>query len=151
MISKNIIAKIYMQKLNRKLMTLTKLMSATLPIRWRDSYPWWIKWLRAERSRKYPRQVSLISKSLCRPCRFSSKWWRSWTATGRRSRSIRKPSLILKRKFSIALETSGMNPNFCIFCNQSARALVEANRKLVEIFEKKIQGKLAEIWGENVW
>jgi len=29
------------------------------------------------------------------------------------------------------------------------RALVEANRKLVEIFEKKIQAKLAEIWGEN--
>jgi len=29
------------------------------------------------------------------------------------------------------------------------RALVEANRKLVEIFEKKIQAKLAEIWGEE--
>ena len=27
--------------------------------------------------------------------------------------------------------------------------LVEANRKLVEIFEKKIQAKLAEIWGEE--
>lgn len=29
------------------------------------------------------------------------------------------------------------------------RALVDANRKLVEIFEKKIQDKLAEIWGEG--
>ncbi len=28
-------------------------------------------------------------------------------------------------------------------------AMVEANRKLVEIFEKKIQTKLAEIWGEE--
>jgi len=28
------------------------------------------------------------------------------------------------------------------------RQLVEANRKLIEIFEKKIQEKLAEIWGE---
>ena len=26
---------------------------------------------------------------------------------------------------------------------------VEANRKLVEIFERKIQAKLAEIWGEE--
>ena len=26
---------------------------------------------------------------------------------------------------------------------------VEVNRKLVEIFEEKIQGKLAEIWGEE--
>jgi len=26
---------------------------------------------------------------------------------------------------------------------------VEANRKLVEIFEKKIQAKLTEIWGEE--
>ncbi len=31
----------------------------------------------------------------------------------------------------------------------SERALVEANRKLVEIFENKIQVKLAEIWGEE--
>ncbi len=30
------------------------------------------------------------------------------------------------------------------------RALVEANRKLVEISEKKIQAKLAEVWDENV-
>jgi len=30
---------------------------------------------------------------------------------------------------------------------EAERALVEANRKLVEIFEKKIQAKLAEIWG----
>jgi len=29
------------------------------------------------------------------------------------------------------------------------RALAEANRKLVELFEKKIQSKLAEIWGES--
>jgi type I restriction-modification system DNA methylase subunit len=29
------------------------------------------------------------------------------------------------------------------------RALVEANRKLIEVFEKKIQEKLAEIWGEE--
>ena len=29
------------------------------------------------------------------------------------------------------------------------RALVEANRKLVELFEKKIQSNLAEIWGEE--
>ena len=32
---------------------------------------------------------------------------------------------------------------------ESERALVEANRKLVEIFEKKIQNKLTEIWGEE--
>lgn len=29
------------------------------------------------------------------------------------------------------------------------RAMVEANRKLVEVFERKIQAKLAEIWGEE--
>lgn len=32
---------------------------------------------------------------------------------------------------------------------ESERALVEANRKLVELFEKKIQSKLAEIWGSG--
>ena len=32
---------------------------------------------------------------------------------------------------------------------ESERVLVEANRKLVEIFEKKIQAKLAEVWGED--
>ena len=30
------------------------------------------------------------------------------------------------------------------------RALVETNRKLVELFEKKIQSKLAEIWAEEI-
>ena len=29
------------------------------------------------------------------------------------------------------------------------RAPLEANRRLVELFEKKIQSKLAEIWGEE--
>ena len=29
------------------------------------------------------------------------------------------------------------------------RGLVESNRKLVEIFEQKLQAKLAEIWGEE--
>jgi len=29
------------------------------------------------------------------------------------------------------------------------RKLTGANRKLVELFEKKIQSKLAEIWGES--
>ncbi len=32
---------------------------------------------------------------------------------------------------------------------EAERALVEANRKLAEIFEKKIQAKLAEVWGEK--
>jgi len=32
---------------------------------------------------------------------------------------------------------------------EAERALVEANRKLVEIFEKKIQTKLGEIWGDG--
>ena len=32
---------------------------------------------------------------------------------------------------------------------EAERALVEANRKLAEIFEKKIQVKPAEIWGEE--
>ena len=32
---------------------------------------------------------------------------------------------------------------------EAERALVEANRKLVEMFEKKIQAKLAEIWGKE--
>jgi len=32
---------------------------------------------------------------------------------------------------------------------ESERALVEANRKLAEIFVKKVQAKLAEIWGEE--
>ena len=32
---------------------------------------------------------------------------------------------------------------------EAERALVETNRKLIEIFEKKIQSKLAEIWGEE--
>ena len=30
---------------------------------------------------------------------------------------------------------------------EAERTLVEANRKLIDIFEKKIQTKLAEIWG----
>ncbi len=32
---------------------------------------------------------------------------------------------------------------------EAERVLVEANRKLADIFEKKIQSKLAEIWGED--
>ena len=32
---------------------------------------------------------------------------------------------------------------------QAERALLEANRKLMELFEKKIQSKLAEVWGEE--
>ena len=32
---------------------------------------------------------------------------------------------------------------------EAERALLEPNRKLVELFEKKIQSKLAEIWGES--
>jgi type I restriction enzyme M protein len=32
---------------------------------------------------------------------------------------------------------------------EAERALVEANRKLMELFEKKIQSKLAEVWGEE--
>ena len=32
---------------------------------------------------------------------------------------------------------------------EAERALLEANRKLVELFEKKIQSKLAEVWGEE--
>jgi len=33
--------------------------------------------------------------------------------------------------------------------NDSERELVEADRKLIEIFKRKIQAKLAEIWGEE--
>ena len=33
---------------------------------------------------------------------------------------------------------------------EAERALVEANRKLVEIFEKKIQAKLNEIWDKGI-
>ncbi len=33
---------------------------------------------------------------------------------------------------------------------EAERALVEANRKLMERFEKKIQSKLSEIWGEEI-
>ena len=32
---------------------------------------------------------------------------------------------------------------------EAERALLEPNRKLVELFEKKIQSNLAEIWGEE--
>jgi type I restriction enzyme M protein len=32
---------------------------------------------------------------------------------------------------------------------EAEQALVEANRKLIEVFERKIQAKLAEIWGEE--
>jgi type I restriction enzyme M protein len=32
---------------------------------------------------------------------------------------------------------------------EAERKLVEANRKLIEIYERKIQAKLAEIWGEE--
>ncbi|MCX5885453.1 MAG: N-6 DNA methylase [Proteobacteria bacterium] len=32
---------------------------------------------------------------------------------------------------------------------EAEQALVEANRKLIEVFERKIQAKLAEIWGEK--
>jgi len=31
---------------------------------------------------------------------------------------------------------------------EGERALVEANRKLIEVFERKIQDKLAEIWSD---
>jgi hypothetical protein len=32
---------------------------------------------------------------------------------------------------------------------EAERELVEANRKLIEIYERKIQAKLAEIWGSE--
>jgi len=32
---------------------------------------------------------------------------------------------------------------------EAERTLVESNRKLIEVFEKKIQNKIAEIWGED--
>ncbi len=32
---------------------------------------------------------------------------------------------------------------------EAERKLVEPNRKLIEVFEKKIQAKLTEIWGEE--
>jgi len=32
---------------------------------------------------------------------------------------------------------------------EAERALVESNRKLIEVFEKKIQERLAEVWGED--
>jgi type I restriction enzyme M protein len=32
---------------------------------------------------------------------------------------------------------------------ESERELIQSNRKLIKIYEKKIQDKLAEIWGEN--
>ena len=32
---------------------------------------------------------------------------------------------------------------------EAERELVEANRKLMEMFEEKIQAKLAEVWGEE--
>jgi type I restriction enzyme M protein len=32
---------------------------------------------------------------------------------------------------------------------EAERKLVEANRKLIEIYEQKVQAKLAEIWGEE--
>jgi len=35
----------------------------------------------------------------------------------------------------------------CAGTARTERELVEASRKLVEIFEKKIQSKLVEIWG----
>ncbi|WP_161953960.1 hypothetical protein [Candidatus Methylomirabilis limnetica] len=38
----------------------------------------------------------------------------------------------------------------CAGTDRVERALVEASQKLVEIFEKKIQSKLAEIWGEEI-
>jgi len=31
---------------------------------------------------------------------------------------------------------------------EAERALVESNRKLIEIFEAKIKAKLDEVWGE---
>ena len=31
---------------------------------------------------------------------------------------------------------------------ESERKLVEANKKLIEIFEKKVKDKIGEIWGE---
>jgi len=32
---------------------------------------------------------------------------------------------------------------------EAEQELVEANKKLIEIYERKIQAKLAEIWGEG--
>jgi type I restriction enzyme M protein len=52
-----------------------------------------------------------------------------------RELSIPLPPLAIQRQIVAEMEVE--------------RALVEANRKLVEIFEKKIQAKLAEIWGEE--
>jgi type I restriction enzyme M protein len=51
------------------------------------------------------------------------------------SYEISLPLLDVQRRIVAELETE--------------RALVEANRKLVEVFEKKIQAKLAEIWGDG--
>jgi len=50
-----------------------------------------------------------------------------------RELKIPLPPLVTQREIVVELE--------------SERMLVEANRKLVDIFEKKIQAKLAEIWG----
>lgn len=64
-------------------------------------------------------------------------------------------------KYADTIVTSKLGINFvktavesagCIFHKidqDNERALVEANRKLIEVFEKKIQAKLAEIWGEE--
>jgi hypothetical protein len=32
---------------------------------------------------------------------------------------------------------------------EAEQELVEANKRLIEIYERKIQAKLAEIWGEE--
>ena len=49
------------------------------------------------------------------------------------SYAIPLPPLDIQRQIVVELEAE--------------RKLVEANRKLIEIFERKIQAKLAEIWG----
>jgi len=55
-----------------------------------------------------------------------------------------RPREKLREKGALAITYEEFIPEL-----EAERALLEANRKLVDIFETKIQSKLAEIWGSG--
>lgn len=66
------------------------------------------------------------------------------------SRRARMPKLNREQLFGFEMALPPIEVQQQIVAEiQSERALVEANRKLAGIYEKKIQDKLSEIWGET--
>jgi restriction endonuclease S subunit len=66
------------------------------------------------------------------------------------SHRARMPKLNREQLFAYEIPLPPLNFQRQILAEITAeRALVESNRKLIEIFERKIQAKLAELWGHG--